>query len=433
LLILNSEWLENDYNWNSKNMKLLETDDSDDELIDKLFYDLEMTKYILEEIRIARMDRIGNDMIQEKIDKLIQDASYLKKFADFKKEIKNLRVEKKLLIEKSQSLTEKIDQFNNNIVHDESNKQHNSLIQDIKYQIREINNKKLDLIREKKAQIQEINSNEKMILDNKKQNEEFDQLKHHLKLINKYYLLFIHWKFRDDAYHECDKNKREFEAEMNKLNYDIEFKNRSLDDCKSKIEEYMIFRKKYDEKSAEINLYQLYVQIMNYNGLPYEMLKTYLPLIEADTNQILHSMVGFSIEFMFYDEALVDEQKGKNMKSNMGSVNINICYQNMKPYNASLASGFERFIIGLAIRMTLGSISLTAKPNFLIIDEGWSCLDSENLNNVGTIMNYIKSQYEHVIIISHLDELKNQADYSISIDRKNGYSKIDTSRMILKK
>jgi DNA repair exonuclease SbcCD ATPase subunit len=163
------------------------------------------------------------------------------------------------------------------------------------------------------------------------------------------------------------------------------------------------------------------------------MLKTYLPLIEADTNQILHSMVGFSIEFMFYDEALVDEQKGKNMKSNMGSVNINICYQNMKPYNASLASGFERFIIGLAIRMTLGSISLTAKPNFLIIDEGWSCLDSENLNNVGTIMNYIKSQYEHVIIISHLDELKNQADYSISIDRKNGYSKIDTSRMILKK
>uniref|UniRef100_A0A6C0CAV2 Calcineurin-like phosphoesterase domain-containing protein n=1 Tax=viral metagenome TaxID=1070528 RepID=A0A6C0CAV2_9ZZZZ len=433
LLALNLEWLEDDDEWNSKNLKLLETDDSDDKLIDKLFDERRSIIDKLEEVRVAQIDRICNDNIQRQIDTLTQNVSYLKKFANYKKEIKNLHVEKKLLVDKLQSLSEKIIQFDNNVVYDESNKQHNSSIQDIKFLIRETNNKKLDLICEKKTIVQEINSKEKMIQDNEKQNKDFERFKCHLKLINKYYLSFIHWKFRSDTYKEWESNKREIDIEMTKINYDIESKTRSLKDCKNKIEEYMVFRKKYDEKSEEINLYQLYVQIMNYNGLPYEMLKTYLPLIEADTNQILHSMVNFSIEFMFYDESLVDEQKEKNMKSNMGSVNINICYQNMKPYNATLASGFERFIIGLAIRMTLGSISLTAKPNFLIIDEGWSCLDSENLNNVGSIMNYIKSQYEHVIIISHLDELKNQADYSICIDRRNGYSKVDTNRTHLKK
>ena len=77
--------------------------------------------------------------------------------------------------------------------------------------------------------------------------------------------------------------------------------------------------------------------------------------------------------------------------------------------------------------------SLTAKPNFLVIDEGWSCLDSENLGNIGTIINYIKSQYEHVIIISHLEELRNQADYIINIEKNNGYSHIKTHNKILSK
>ncbi|AEJ34803.1 putative DNA repair protein [Acanthamoeba polyphaga mimivirus] len=206
-----------------------------------------------------------------------------------------------------------------------------------------------------------------------------------------------------------------------------------LDMFKKEVEQYIESRKEFDDKSTEVNLYQHYVQIMNCNGLPYEMLKTYLPLIESDVNEILHSMVNFNIEFMFYDDSKLEEQKTKQLKSNMGSVDINICYHNMKPYNVQLASGFERFIIGLAIRMTLCQISLTSKPNFLIIDEGWSCLDSDNLSNVGTIMNYIKTQYEHVIIISHLDELKSQADYIISIDKVKGYSRIIENKKTIKK
>ena len=72
--------------------------------------------------------------------------------------------------------------------------------------------------------------------------------------------------------------------------------------------------------------------------------------------------------------------------------------------------------------MTLSQVSLTAKPNFLIIDEGWSCLDSDNLSNVGAILSRIKSHYDHLIIISHLEELKNEADYVVTINKINGYS-----------
>ena len=169
---------------------------------------------------------------------------------------------------------------------------------------------------------------------------------------------------------------------------------------------------------------------MNCDGLPYEIIKTYLPLIEADINQILHSMVSFNIEFLVHDKEQLEEQRSKQLKSNIGCININICYQDMKPYNIQLASGFEKFIIGLAIRMSLYQISLTAKPNFFIIDEGWNCMDSDNLNNISAIMSYIKMQYEHVIIISHAEELKNQTDYVINIEKNNKYSYIKTDNKI---
>jgi hypothetical protein len=41
-----------------------------------------------------------------------------------------------------------------------------------------------------------------------------------------------------------------------------------------------------------------------------------------------------------------------------------------------------------------------------------------HLGNLSTIMAYIKSHYDHVVLISHLVELKDQADYSINIERR---------------
>ncbi len=58
-------------------------------------------------------------------------------------------------------------------------------------------------------------------------------------------------------------------------------------------------------------------------------------------------------------------------------------------------------------------------------------MDTDNRNNVGPMMDYIKELYDHVIIISHLDELKNQADYVINIEKdKNKFSHVDNTTNI---
>ncbi len=103
----------------------------------------------------------------------------------------------------------------------------------------------------------------------------------------------------------------QIEKKLNECDIIIEKNKTELEYLKKEFQEYMTHRKEFDEKTNYINDLQLYSQIMNYNGLPYEILKSYLPIIEAQVNQILHSIVNFCIEFSFFDDKLIDEHKNK--------------------------------------------------------------------------------------------------------------------------
>ena len=365
-----------------------------------------------------------NNTILKEISAAEKELDTLSEFRGTKKEIDNLKQEKKVLEDKIKLCQRSIQAEEEQVSALESNNSIQKEIDTLQEKINKqtaIDKKCSDEITDLRASVEDAGE---LLTKHKEKLAQTKRLEQHLKLLDEYYLLYIGWSQKNDYLKKWTKIKKQFDEDLGVLSKEIEKKNIELAIQKKDIEQYLDQRKEFDDKSSETNIYQLYVQVMNCNGLPYEMLKTYLPLIESDVNQVLHAMVNFNIEFMFYDEQKLEDQKSKQLKSNMGCVDINICYQNMKPYNVQLVSGFERFIIGLAIRMTLCQISLTAKPNFLIIDEGWSCLDSDNLNNVGSIMSYIKSQYEHIIIISHLQELRGQADYVINIEKINGYSRV---------
>ena len=373
------------------------------------------------------MTMMDNTSIERKITKAEAELDQLKEFTGTKREITNLKQETSLLEEKLILIKDKIKQKNEYDKIQESNLKINDSISKLKTSIAEIENKEQyieDEIDDIQEEINILQSKEK---DNEKQLKLTLKYTSHLVILKRYRLEFTEYEHYRLLHLKWSTIKKEIEHEISTIDDAIGKKNLEMKLIKNDLTQYMERRKDFDEVSTEANLYALYVQLMNYNGLPYEVLKNYLPRIEADVNQVLRSMVNFGIEFMFVDKDTEEVQNIKQTKTNAGCVDVNICYYGAKPYNVQLASGFEKFIIGLAIRMTLCQISLMAKPNFLIVDEGWSCLDTDNLNNVHQIMDYIKTQYEHVIVISHLDQLKNQSDYIINIDKKNGYSYINTT------
>jgi DNA repair exonuclease SbcCD ATPase subunit len=154
--------------------------------------------------------------------------------------------------------------------------------------------------------------------------------------------------------------------------------------------------------------YDLYLMALSKDGIPYELISRAIPAIEREINYVLENMnAGFHIEL--------------EMKDKM--IDAFICYGDDK-WNLELSSGMERFVSSLAIRIGLINVSTLPRPNFIIVDEGFGTLDSESTANMEGAFNYLKTQFDFVMIITHLDTIKDYMDILIPINVNNGISKV---------
>jgi len=156
--------------------------------------------------------------------------------------------------------------------------------------------------------------------------------------------------------------------------------------------------------------YKYYMEAVEKDGVPFDLIVKTMPIIEHEVNNILAQMVDFQIIFN------IDEQ-GKDIEPK-------IVYDEDNVWAVELVSGMERFITSIAIRVALLSVSSLPRPNFLVIDEGFGSLDSENSNNLYRLFEYLKTQFDFVIIISHLDYIKDFIDQHIELKSEDGFSKI---------
>lgn len=185
-------------------------------------------------------------------------------------------------------------------------------------------------------------------------------------------------------YAQIEKTKKEYSDNIQKLNTYIDY-----------LEQYRI--------------YELYLKSISKEGVPYKILQTVLPVIEHEVNAILSQIADFTVR--------LDTEDEKN-------VNAYIVYDEFRSWPVELTSGMERFILSLAFRQALTEITSLPRPNFMAIDEGFGVLDSENLQAVGRLFSYLKSRYDYLLIISHIDAMRDMVDKQIRIDKIDGFSKI---------
>ena len=181
----------------------------------------------------------------------------------------------------------------------------------------------------------------------------------------------------------------------------------SLTDQVKSIEEQI---KKVEEYENELAAYQYYLTSIGKDGVPYKIISDAIPKIEQEVNNILSQMVEFSMSI---------ETDGKN-------VNVYIKYDDKK-WPLELCSGMEKFVSALALRVSLINISNLPRANFLVVDEGMSALDASNLPMLHTLFDYLKNSFDFIIIISHLDAMRDMVDKQLEIKKENGFSKIDNS------
>lgn len=217
--------------------------------------------------------------------------------------------------------------------------------------------------------------------------------------------------------HELEKNLAEFQdreaslkIELNEIDRQIEALHKKKIEAKTNariLAQRLVDLIKMERKLKTLkrklveleNLHQAYKilaeEIFHDRGLPTSLLHQYLAEVEDNARNLLQSFLPEMDISMQVDEK--------------GQVEIRVSdrgyYRELATY-----SGGERILLGFAIRLaiakTLATKHLVTAPKFLIIDEGFGPLDKQFREQVLNILYRLTQDYQKIIVISHVDEVK---------------------------
>jgi len=187
-----------------------------------------------------------------------------------------------------------------------------------------------------------------------------------------------------------------------------------IKDIESKLQQLYVKLGGYNNKLEQLNkesedaakiikeqkVYDSIVQAFSKNGIPAYVLKNKLPEINSELNNILAGIVSFRIF----------------LETEVGSNTLDVFIEDKDSRRViELASGMEKMIASLAIRVALISLSSLPKPDIFIIDESFGALDSSNCAKVIELLQTIKNRFKSILIISHVEEIKEAASNIVTI------------------
>ena len=236
--------------------------------------------------------------------------------------------------------------------------------------------------------------------------------------IPKYEEDIVYYNENIEAYENLSSLKRDLKG----INQTISIKEKACKKCRDQLLELMSEKgstgRTIEEaregiqrvKNAERDYiaYDLFAQATHANGISYEVIKSMLSRINAEIASVLSTIVDF--------EVLI-ENDGSNLE-------IYIKHPNYDSRPLSMGSGAEKTIASMAIRLALISVSSLPRADFFILDEPATALDAEHMEGFVRLLQMIKSHFKTVLLITHLENLKDVVDKTIEIDKVDGYAQV---------
>ena len=219
------------------------------------------------------------------------------------------------------------------------------------------------------------------------------------------------------------ENLKQLISDKDLLETKISSKQKELSDCNQKI---MQLHKKHGSaeqklihvqnqhtelKSLEQDFaaYHLFMVCCHPNGVSYEIIKERLPYINQEISKILTNIVDFEVF----------------ISNNEDKLDIFIKHPSYEPRPLEMGSGAEKTIASMAIRLAFLTVSSLPKSDLFILDEPGTALDEDNMEGFVRILDMIKGYFKTVVLISHLDSLKDCVDMQINIERKDGFAHVN--------
>lgn len=183
---------------------------------------------------------------------------------------------------------------------------------------------------------------------------------------------------------------------------------RLVGSLEQKVEDFKEKKRELSDIREEYAAYDLFMRCTHSNGIAYDIIKKRLPVINQEIAKVISNIVDFEVFF---------QEDGRKL-------DILIKHPKHEARPIEMGSGAEKTIAAIGIRLALLSVSNLPKGNVFILDEPGTALDAENMEGFIRILQLIKMYFKTVILISHVDSLKDIVDLEISIDKDNGFARV---------
>jgi exonuclease SbcC len=186
-----------------------------------------------------------------------------------------------------------------------------------------------------------------------------------------------------------------------------------LDDLRARRADYETQRKTY---TRQISQHKTLERAFGKDGVPALLIEQALPQIESKANELLDRLSNGAMSIRFVTQAEYKDKKRDDLKE---TLEIQISDgAGMRDYE--MYSGGEAFRVNFAIRLALSEVLAQrkgARLQTLVIDEGFGSQDAQGRQRLIEAINLVKGDFAKILVITHLDELKDAFPTRIEVEK----------------
>ena len=156
------------------------------------------------------------------------------------------------------------------------------------------------------------------------------------------------------------------------------------------------------------------------SGVPALIIENAIPELESTANKVLENLLEGRLQVRLITQA---EKKSGGMADVLSITVLDNGYE--RKYETY--SGAEKFVVDLSLRIAMSKFlahRAGASVQLFVLDEGISCADSNNRNDIMDAIRSITGEFAKVFFITHIEELKDTLDQKIMVTKNSSGSHI---------
>ena len=226
---------------------------------------------------------------------------------------------------------------------------------------------------------------------------------------------------------DLDQLERDYYAaqeQMNQANRDLGYTRNQVEVLEKQRELKVEKLEEKDQLNNQVTDLKTLERAFGKDGIPALLIEQALPEIERHANEILDRLSSGSMSISFETQRDFKDKKREERRETLDILIRDPAGE--RPYE--LFSGGEAFRVNFAIRLALSRVlahRAGARLQTLVIDEGFGSQDADGRQRLVEAINLVSTEFEKILVITHLEELKDAFPARIEVTKTPAGSKVE--------